>query len=347
MRTVIVPAKRCRVGRSAVSIGPLGFGGNALSNLYAAVDEAEALAAVRAAYAGGVRFFDTAPLYGHGLGEHRLGSALRVFPRDSFVLSTKVGRLLRPHGRNPPSKPSPRQGGIFVDELPFEPIFDYSAAAIRRSVEDSLTRLGTNRIDIAFIHDIDRWTHGEAYEQRFAEVITSALPALRQAKEEGLIAAIGAGVNDIEACLRLAEHADIDCCMLAGRWTLLEREGTSELFARCIERGVTILAAAPFNSGILATGAVAGARYNYLPAPPEIVAQVAALERVCAKYGVELPAAALQFPLRHSAVACVVAGWRSPAEAGRSLALFAAPIPAAFWAEIATLDAGLSVGAVR
>jgi aryl-alcohol dehydrogenase-like predicted oxidoreductase len=131
MRTVIVPAKRCRVGRSAVSIGPLGFGGNALSNLYAAVDEAEALAAVRAAYAGGVRFFDTAPLYGHGLGEHRLGSALRVFPRDSFVLSTKVGRLLRPHGRNPPSKPSPRQGGIFVDELPFEPIFDYSAAAIR------------------------------------------------------------------------------------------------------------------------------------------------------------------------------------------------------------------------
>jgi D-threo-aldose 1-dehydrogenase len=339
MRNVIDLAQRRRLGRSAVGVSPLGFGGNALSNLYAAVDEAQALDAVRVSYAAGVRYFDTAPLYGHGLGEHRMGQALRGFPRDSYVLSSKVGRLLRPHGRVAPVKLTPRQGGIFVDELPFSVVFDYSAEGVRRSIEDSLQRLGMNRIDVALIHDVDRWTHGPAYEERLAQVIGSALPELQRAKDEGLIGAIGAGVNDVEACLRLADQPAIDCFMLAGRYTLLERTGSDELFARCAERQIAIIAAAPFNSGILATGATPEARYNYLPATPEILERVRRLERLCAKHGVLLPAAALQFPLRHPAVAGLVAGCRSGAEAQASLALLAEPIPADFWLELRTLDA--------
>jgi D-threo-aldose 1-dehydrogenase len=339
-RTVIDFAQRRRLGRSAVSVSPLGFGGNALSNLYAAVDEAQAFDAVTVSYAAGVRYFDTAPLYGHGLGEHRMGQALRGLPRDSYVLSSKVGRLLQPHGRVAPPKLTPRQGGIFVDELPFSVVFDYSAAGVRRSIEDSLQRLGTNRLDIALVHDIDRWTHGAAYEERLAEVIGAALPELQRAKEQGLIAAIGAGVNDVEACLRLADQPAIDCFMLAGRYTLLERTGSDELLACCVERNIAIIAAAPFNSGILATGATPDAHYNYLPAPPEILEQVRALERLCVKHGVMLPAAALQFPLRHPAVAGLVAGCRSGAEARASLALLAQPIPAQFWSDLHMLDAG-------
>jgi len=339
MRTVIELVQRRRLGPSAVSVSPLGFGGNALSNLYTVVDEAQALEAVRASYAGGVRYFDTAPLYGYGLGEHRLGQALRGFPRDSYVLSTKVGRILRPHGPVAPAKLTASQGGIFVDELPFTPVFDYSADGVRRSIEDSLQRLGTNRLDVALIHDIDRWTHGEAYEERLAEVVGAALPALQRCKDEGLIAAIGAGVNEVEACLRLVDNPAVDCFMLAGRYTLLERDGSGELFGRCRARGIAILAAAPFNSGILATGATPNARYNYLPAPPHILARVAALERLCVKHGVTLAAAALQFPLQHPAVASVVAGCRSRSEAEQSLALLAEPIPAEFWFDIEALGA--------
>ena len=177
-----------------------------------------------------------------------------------------------------------------------------------------------------------------ADEVHISRVTGAALPALQRAKDEGLIAAIGAGVNDVEACLRLADHPAIDCFMLAGRYTLLERAGCAELFARCSEREIGIVAAAPFNSGILASGATADARYNYLPATLEIRERVAQLERVCAAYGVPLAAAALQFPLQTPAVTCVVAGCRSRAEARASLALLAEPIPAAFWAAVRTAD---------
>ncbi len=338
--------QRRRLGRSSVTVTPLGFGGNALSNLYAAVDEAQAVNAAVAAYNGGVRYFDTAPLYGYGLGEHRMGRALRGFARDSFALSTKVGRLLRPHGLVPPARLTPRQGGIFVDELPFTPVFDYSAAGVRRSIEDSLQRLGTNRLDVVFVHDIDRWTHGATYEERLAQVRAAALPELQRAKDAGLIGAIGAGVNEIEACVRLADAPEIDCFMLAGRYTLLERTGSAPLFARCRERGIAVIAAAPFNSGILATGVTPQARYNYLPPPPEIVARVAQLETLCARYAVALPAAALQFPLRHQAVAAVVAGCRSRAESEQIVAFLAEPIPEPFWAAVDALD-GASAEVVR
>jgi D-threo-aldose 1-dehydrogenase len=211
-----------------------------------------------------------------------------------------------------------------------------------------LQRLGTNRIDVALVHDIDRWTHGDAYEDRLAEVIGAALPALQQARDEGVIGAIGIGVNEIDACRRFSDVAGIDCFMLAGRYTLLEREGSAELFAACARRGISILAAAPFNSGILATGATPEARYNYLPAPPEVRARVAVLEGLCAKYGVSLAAAALQFPLREPAVAAVVAGCRSQLEAEQSLALLAQPIPAAFWSELSNCRSDVRIAeAVR
>jgi D-threo-aldose 1-dehydrogenase len=323
-----------RLGRSDVAITPLGFGGNALSNLYAAVDETDAIAAVRAAYAAGIRYFDTAPLYGHGLGEHRMGQALRAFPRDSYVLSTKVGRVLQPHGRDAPPKLTPREGGIFVDELPFSVVFDYSAAGVRRSIEDSLQRLGTNRLDVALVHDIDRWTHGDRYEERLAQVVREALPQLQLAKSAGVVRAIGIGVNEVEACLRLADQAAIVCFMLAGRHTLLERSGCDELFACCARRGISVIAAAPFNSGILATGATPDARYNYFPAPPDIVNRVRALERLCAEYDVALAAAAMHFPLREPAIAGVVVGCRSEAEAREAAALFSQPIPLEFWTAV-------------
>lgn len=318
-----------------MTVGPLCFGGNALANLYTVVAETQALDAVVASYERGLRTFDTAPLYGYGLGEHRMGAALRRFPRDSFVLSTKVGRLLQPHGPIAPAKLSVEQGGIFSDELPFTPVFDYRFDGVMRSVADSLQRLGTNRLDVALVHDIDRHTHGAAYDERFADVVNGALPALRRLKDEGVIGAIGAGVNDIDACERLLDSGPLDCVMLAGRHTLLERTGADGLFARCVDRGVAVLAAAPFNSGILATGAVAGARYNYVPAPAAILADVAELEQICRTYDVTLAAAALQFPLRHPAVAGVVAGFRSRAEAERGSALMQQPIPAAFWSAVA------------
>ncbi len=214
-----------RVGTSDVAVSPLGFGGNVLGNLYATVEEDAALDTVAAAFESGIRLFDTAPLYGHGLSEHRMGNALRRYPRDAFVLSSKVGRLLKPHGKVPPPKLDPSQGGIFTGELPFQPVFDYTYEGTIRSVEDSLQRLGMNRIDMVLIHDADMWTHGDQYEARLEDVRTGALPALQKLKEDGVIRAYGAGVNQAEACERLMDIGRFDAFLLAGRYTLLEQGG--------------------------------------------------------------------------------------------------------------------------
>ncbi|MET1027997.1 MAG: aldo/keto reductase [Dongiaceae bacterium] len=327
-------ASRRPLGASDVEVAPLGFGGNVLGNLYSAVDEAQALDTVAAAYEAGMRHFDTAPLYGHGISEHRLGHVLRRYKRDTFVLSTKVGRLLKPHGKVPPPRLDPSQGGIFADELPFQPIFDYSYAGTIRSIEDSLQRLGTNRIDVALIHDADEWTHKELYGKRLKEVERETLPALQELKAQGVIRAIGAGVNQAEACERLMDIGRFDCFLLAGRYTLLEQGGLDTFLPRCIAENVSIILGAPYNSGILATGATADARYNYLPAPPEIKARVAEIERIGRQHGVSLPAAALQFPLAHPAVTTVIPGARSRVEAERNVALISAVIPSAFWAAL-------------
>lgn len=322
---------RRRFGRSDIELEPLGFGGNALGNLYASVDEFAAEATVREAYGSGVRYFDTAPLYGHGLSEHRIGRVLRRVSRDSFVLSSKVGRILRPHGKTPPPRLDPSQGGIFADELPFSPVFDYSYDGVLRSFEDSLQRLGLNRIDILLIHDADEWTHKGEYAARLEQVEKETVPALERLKSEGAIRSYGAGVNQAEACLDLMRRGDFDGFLLAGRYTLLEQGALAGLLPRAVERGVSIILGAPFNSGILVTGARPEATYNYLPAPESVLCRVAEIERVCAEFAVPLPAAALQFPMGHPAVVTNIPGARSPEEVRVHRQWMSLAIPGEFW----------------
>lgn len=326
--------QRRRLGRTEVEVTTLGFGGNVLGNLYAAVDEAAARDTVLAAFQTGVNYFDTAPLYGYGLSERRLGDALRSLPREEFVLSTKVGRLLRPHGRVPPPRLPASQGGIFCDELPFQPVFDFSFDATMRSFEDSLQRLGMNRIDLLMIHDADAWSQGERYAQALKTVETGALKALAQLKRDAVIGAFGAGVNQAEACERLMDIGPFDCFLLAGRYTLLEQDALDGFLPRCEREGVSVILGAPFNSGVLVTGAVRDARYNYLPAPDEIKARVARIEQVARAHGVPLAAAALQFVLGHPVVATVIPGSKSRTEAEQNARWMRLPIPVEFWSDL-------------
>ncbi len=303
----------------------LGFGGAPLGNLYAPVDEAAALGAVDAAWDAGIRYFDTAPLYGHGLSETRLGEALRARPRDDYALSTKVGRVLVPTDR-----PAREQSG-YVGGLPFQARYDYSASGTLRSLEDSLKRLRTDRIDIVFIHDVDRMTHGDAQPARFAEAMAGAYPALARLRDEGVIGAIGLGVNEPQVCVDALAHGDFDCFMLAGRYTLLDQSARTTLLPLCDARGVRLVLGGVYNSGILATGAVAGARYDYQPAGDNVLARTRALQRVCDDYGVPLRAAALRFALDCPQAAVVVIGARSPAEVRDNVAMARTPIPGGLW----------------
>lgn len=308
------------------------FGGAPLGNLFAAIADEEAIALVRHAWERGIRFFDTAPHYGNGLSEHRIGTALRERPRESFVLSTKVGRLLTPDSN------APRDQHGYVNVLPFVQRWDYSRDGTLRSIEDSLQRLGLARIDRVFIHDVARDAHGDAQPRRFAEAMDGAVPALARLKAEGTIAGYGLGVNDWQVCVDALAHADLDVLLLAGRYTLLDQSALPELLPLCARRNVKLLIGGPFNSGILATGVRnAGTRtlyFNYAPAPPEIVARVVAIEEVCLEYRVPLKAAALQFPLAHPAVDRVLAGARSRTELDENLTLAAQPIAPAFWSEL-------------
>jgi D-threo-aldose 1-dehydrogenase len=312
-----------RIGNVVVT--RLGFGGAPLGNLYAPLDEATALATVARAHELGIHYFDTAPLYGLGLSEHRIGHVLRDLPRDGFTLSSKVGRLLHPQ-RQPPAE----QHG-FVGALPFEVRYDYSYDGALRSIEDSLQRLGLARLDIVYIHDIDRFTHGADQPQRFAEAMNGAYPALERLREEGVVGAIGLGVNEVQVCLDAAAAGNFDGFLLAGRYTLLDQSALGALLPLCAARGMSIVLGGPYNSGILATGAVPGARYDYQPAEPEILARVGALEAICRRFAVPLRAAALQFPLAHPAIVSVIPGARNieEVEAGRDL--LALPIPVEFW----------------
>ena len=318
------------LGRTGIEVSVMGFGSAPLGNMYAAFSDEQANATVRAALNAGVTLFDTAPLYGHGLSEHRLGAALRGVPRDGYVLSTKIGRLLRPR------KLEEIDMGIFNDTLPFDPVFDYGYDAVMRSVDDSLQRIGTNRIDVLLIHDVDIWTHGtkEASDARIDEVMTGGYRAMRKLRDEGVVGAIGAGLNEWEVCQTLMARGEFDCFLLAGRYTLLEQEGLAAFLPDCVARGVSIIIGGPYNTGILATGAVEGAMYNYAPAEPDVMARVAQIERVCEAHGVALASAAIQFPLHHPAVASVIPGARAPDEVARNVAQMQEEIPAALWADL-------------
>lgn len=320
-------AKR-RLGRNALEVTEIGFGGTGIGNIYAAVSDREAERAVRAAYRAGIRYFDTAPLYGHGLSERRLGNVLRHMSRDRFVLSTKIGRRLVP------ARPDRVQAGIFEGALPFAGVYDYSYDGAIRSVEDSLQRLGLNRVDILLIHDVDRRNHGDDYPMRLRQAADGATRALERLRREGTVTAIGVGVNEWEPCRDLESAADFDCFLLAGRYSLLEQEPLDGFMSLCEARGISLIIGGPFNSGILATGPVAGAMYNYAPAPPAIVDRVARIDSVCRRHDVPLAAAALQFPLAHPAVASVIPGGRSKHEVAANISLMSRSIPAELWAEL-------------
>ena len=310
----------------------LGFGGAPLGNLFARIADSDAAALVRHAFDRGVRYFDTAPHYGNGLSEHRLGAALREVPRDDYVLSTKVGRLLTPDPH------APRDQNGYVDVLPFIQHWDYSREGTLRSVAESLQRLGVARIDYVFIHDVARDAHGDAQPQRFREAMEGAVPALARLKADGAIAGFGLGVNDWQVCVDALAQADFDVLLLAGRYTLLDQSALPELLPLCVARNTRIVLGGPFNSGILATGTHPPegrtVYFNYAPAPPEIIARAAAIEALCVAHDVPLKAAALQFPRAHPAVTCVLAGARSVAELDENLTLSTHSIPDAFWRDL-------------
>ena len=305
----------------------IGFGGAPLGDLYAHLDEAMAQDTVAAALAAGIALIDTSPLYGHGLSEHRIGAALRRVKRESVILSTKVGRWMRPGAPK-------TDGSGYAGGLPHPAVIDYSYDGAMRSLEQSLLRLGTDHVDILLIHDVDVWTHGAMMEQRFAEAMEGAYRALDRLRAEGTVKAIGVGVNEAAMCERFARAGDFDVMMLAGRYSLLEQGALDGFLPLALEKGIAVMLAGVFNSGILATGAMPGAHYNYKPAPPEIIARVARIEAVCAAHDVALPQAALAFAAAHPAVATVVLGAVTPAEIERNVALVARPVPAALWSDL-------------
>ena len=303
-----------------LSLGRLGFGGAGIGNLYRAIPDGQALATVLAAWDAGIRYFDTAPHYGLGLSEQRLGAVLRDKPRDEFVISTKVGRVLEPDsggGQDPEGFDVPATS---------RRVWDFSEGGIRRSIEDSLERLGLDHVDIAYLHDPD--VHD------LQAGISEALPVLEKLRAEGLVKAIGVGINSAEAALECVEAADLDLVMLAGRYTLLEQPDVP-LLDRCLERSTGVVSVGAYNSGLLARPDVPeDAHYNYDQAPPEVLERARALAALCRDFGVELPTAALQFPLRHPAIVNVTAGATSPEQVATNAARMESPVPEELWAAL-------------
>jgi D-threo-aldose 1-dehydrogenase len=312
-----------RIGRTSVEVTALGLGCATLGGTRIEVTREQAQAIVRAAWEAGVRYVDTAPYYGFGQAERAVGDALRDEPRDDWVLSTKVGRLLRPF---PQASPEPGR----KHPLPFGVIYDYSYAGIMRSFEDSLQRLGLSRIDILYVHDIGRYQHGDAHPGLMRSLRESGYRALEELKSSGTVKAIGIGVNEREVLLEAMEWGRWDAFLLAGRYTLLEQAPLDDLLPKCLEAGTSIVVGGPLNSGILAGRDT----WNYRTAPPEIVARVDKIRAVCDRHGVPLPAAALQFPLAHPAVAAIIPGPRDSAEFRANLDLLRRPIPAELWQEL-------------
>lgn len=315
-----------KLPRRDIRLSSMGLGCAQLGGLYQAISDAEAAAIVDAAWELGIRYFDTAPYYGYTLSERRLGAALRTRPRDSYVLSTKVGRLMRPD-----ASVQPGESG-WAAPLPFRPHYDYSYDGVKRSHEDSLQRLGTDRIDILYVHDIGHATHGGLHAHYWEQLTQGGgLRALEQLRGEGSVGAIGLGVNEWQAVAAAMEVCDLDCALLAGRYTLLEQAALEPLLARCVQRGVGIVIGGPFNSGILA-----GTRkFNYEDAPAQIVERVEALTAACSQAGAPLPAAALQFPMAHPAVVSCIPGAHSVAQLRQNAAWFAQPLPDVLWQTLA------------
>ncbi|PAP99014.1 aldo/keto reductase [Mesorhizobium mediterraneum] len=314
--------KKRRVGSTALEITEVSFGGAAVGGLYRACPREAAMQTLQVAWDAGLRYFDTAPFYGFGLSERRFGDFLRDKPRDSYVLSTKVGRLFRPVPKDQVPDHS------YVDPLPFALDYDYSYDGIMRSVEFSYARLGLNRIDILFVHDIGVYTHGvEKTKLHFRQLMDGGLKALEKLKSSRVISAYGLGVNEVQICLDVLHQAPLDCILLASRYSLLDRTAEAELLPLCRQRQTSLIIGGVFNSGILATGPVPGAHFDYLPATQNILDRVGAMEKIAAEGGYPLAAAAFQFPLHEPVVASVLTGTAKPANLARNLQLLDIPVP--------------------
>ncbi|MBX4862899.1 aldo/keto reductase [Rhizobium sophorae] len=307
----------------------LGFGASGIGTLYRDVSEAQAAEVLAEAYDGGMRYFDSAPLYGHGLSEHRLGSFLRTIDRKTVTVSTKVGRyLVPPYGETV-------NYGLWASPLRLKPVFDYSYAGTMRSLEQSASRLGIADFDLIYIHDVDRFTHGDAYERRFNEAIEGCYRALDDLRKAGHVKAIGVGVNESDVATRFIRVGTFDAVMMAGRYTLLDRGAEVDLLPEAKRQGVEIVVAGVFNSGILAAGpASSGTTFDYGAPPQVVVARAKAIEEVCNGHGVPLQAAAIQFPFRDPQVSAAVLGMSRPERIAQNLGWAKFPIPDALWIDV-------------
>ncbi len=322
------PLAKRKLGSAELHVEQLSFGAGPIGGLWEKLDDTTAEESARAAYESGLRLFDTSPFYGHGLSEYRVGHALRQWPRDSYAISTKVGRFYRP------CDPATLDRGPWTDTLNFVQTFDYSYDGFMRSVEQSHLRLATDRLEILLIHDADRTTHGDAVEGVFKTAMDSGYKALEELRRNGDVRAIGVGLNEADMCARFARAGDFDCMLLAGRYTLYEQDSLDDFLPLAVEKNIGLLIGGAFNSGVLAKGPKAGATYNYQPAPPDVLERVRQIEAVCTRHDVPLAAAALQFPLGHQAVSTVTIGMARALRVAQNLALMRHPIPVDMWSEL-------------
>jgi D-threo-aldose 1-dehydrogenase len=323
---------RRRVGKTRLEVTTLGLGGAPMGGFRANISDAEAVGLTDTAYELGVRYFDTSPFYGYGRSELRMGAGLREKPRDDYVLSTKIGRIM--HAMKPGEKPPAdfRENG-----LPgFAPVFDYTYDGVMRSLEHSYFRLGISRIDIALVHDVDFWTVKDRaiLDQRFKTVMDSGFRALDELRKAGVISAIGVGINESDTSLRFIQAGDFDCMLLAGRYTLLEQGGLEAFLPECVKRGVSVILGGPYNSGILTGGVKADTTHDYVQAPAHLIEKARRIEAVCKRHGVELGAAAMQFPLFHPALCAVIPGALAASEVKQNVERLSAKIPTELWSEL-------------
>lgn len=323
------PTERRRLGRTDVELTQFGFGSASLGELFQLVSEEDARATIQALWNEGIRYFDSAPLYGWGLSEHRIGSFLAQKPRDEFVLSTKIGRVLKS-----PKDRATFKAPLFLGGLPFDHYFDYSYDGVMRSYEDSLQRLRLNRIDLLIVHDLEPAHHGEELPFHREQFEKGGWRALEELRASGDIRAIGAGINELGVIPFFVERYDLDFFMLARHYSLLEQEAAEEELPLCAEWGMGIVLASVFNSGILVTGPVQGAKLACQDASEEALERAGRIQTICGRHGVSLPTAAIQFPLAHSCVASVLTGMLHPEQVRANLGSFREEVPPALWEEL-------------
>jgi len=316
-----------------LSISELGFGAAPIGDLYEKLPERQAFDTVQTAYESGIRLFDSSPHYGNGLSELRTGAALRDYARDSFLLSTKVGRWMNAFEKTAPPSSEVYSPG-FVGGTTHRPRFDYSYDGVMRSVEQSLLRMGTDHIDILLIHDADVWTHGENYETHFAQAMSGAYPALERLRAEGAVKAIGVGINEADVCERFAREGDFDLMLMASQYSLLQQPALKSFLPLAEQKKIGIMLGGVFSSGILATGAVPGAKFNYKTPSPSIIEKVNRIDALCAHHGVSMRHVAMRFALSHPAVVSIVLGGVHPTEVKANTVDVNQTIPTALWRDL-------------